>query len=297
MADPKATSKLFNRVGSFLARLERVEVDPYEELLQPVITDATKRQHLVEFLRAGMLQLPPELVRAVPCPPEGFVESEGQKLWRGMFGEDYFGIPEVARTGRRFSETMLGQRSDVRLMRDNVLLSPEDSLNAAERCIKECPGQFVCVACLPESVCSIHARESALFIPELQGKDAWMLEQCQRKEWSRKRIRDYYILLRKEPVPDSHSMHAERQKIWLRETHPCERFARPEHIVYADSVCYKATEGRLQLYSGDVWGRTLIRTAHGRLVDVGRSPQGLVVDRWRDNAHPHAGVPSLWVSF
>ena len=298
MADPKATSRKFNQVGSFLARLERADIDPFADLIQPVITDADKRQRLVDFCLAGMPQLPPELVAASKGLPENFVESDGQKRFRELFGEDYFGIPEVARCGCRISETMLGQRDDVRLMRDGVLLSSEDSLKAAERCQKECRGQFVCVACLPESVCSVHARDSALFIPELQGKDAWMLERSQRKEWSRKKIRDTYMLLRKEPVPESENMNSERQeKIWMPEKHPCERFARPEHIVYGYTLCHKATQGKLRLYSGDVWGCTLIRAARGSLVGVGGRAQGLDVSFWSGLANPGAGVASLWASF
>lgn len=238
-----------------------------------------------------------KLVNTIPCLPDDFKESDSQKRWRDLFKEDYFGIPEVARTGRRFSATMLGERHDVQLICDHVRLSPQDSLKAAKRCQEECPGEFVCVACLPESVCSVHARDSALFIPEHQGKDAWMLEQSQRKEWSRKKIPDYYILLRKEPVADSHSMRSERQEIWLGETHPCERFARPEHIVYGYTVCHKATDGRLQLYSGDIWGRTLVRSAAGVLVFVWSSPQGLGVHHWSVLARPGAGVASLWTSF
>ena len=298
MADPKATSRKFNQVGSFLARIERAGGDPFEDLMQPVISDAEKLRRLLQYCHAGMPELPAELVMTINGLPEEFEESDSQKRWRELFGADYFGIPEVARTGQRFSRAMVEQRKEVRLIRDGVLLSPEDSLKAAERCQKECRGQFVCVACLPESVCSVHARDSALFIPELQGKDAWMLERSQRKEWSRKKIRDTYMLLRKEPVPESENMNSERQeKIWMPEKHPCERFARPEHIVYGYTLCHKATQGKLRLYSGDVWGCTLIRAARGSLVRVGGFARGLGVGYWRGDACPGAGVASLWASF
>ncbi len=230
---------------------------------------------------------------AVPNVPD----SDSHARCRELFGADFFGMSEVVSSyGYGFSAKESEERKSVRILGHDgaTLLSEERSWEAIRRCRDEAPGQFVLCAGVPHSVCDVHAKHADVFYPDLR-KNPWFGE-TEQHEWSKRVMRDSWLVLAKDVIPDSWDMSSVDQEQWLPTKHPCRRFALPEHIAYGSVLCAKATQGRMRLYCGERWGRTLQRTARGFLVDVGFRPEGLDVGHWDGGAGWDHGVPSLWTS-
>ncbi len=238
------------------------------------------------------------LQEVVEIPKQEIPDSESQARCRALFGpRNFFGMQEVAGSyGYAFSEQEIEERKAVRLLdRNGMLLSEEESWELIQLCHKEAPGEFVCCTAVPHSMCDVYEKHPDAFHPE-HREWFWFCDRAQRQTWSEKKIPDFWFLIRKEPVPKSWYKSSVDQDAWLLETHSHERFARPEHIVYGDVLCEKASKGSVRLFCNEYMGRTLVPTAQGILVAVCRIPTGLLVNNVFGEPSWSCGVPSLWTS-
>lgn len=233
----------------------------------------------------------------VEVPKMKIPDSESQARCRELFGPDFFGLKEaVGLYGYAFSEKEIEERKAVRILaRDGTLLSEEQSWELIRLCREKASGQFVCCVGVPHSTCDVFAAHPEVFHPD-HRKHAWFTDSDQRTRWSDKKIPDFWFLLRKDVVPQSWDKSSKAQEDWLPTAHSHECFAEPQHIIYGDVLCEKATQGKLRLYCGERWARTLARAADGDLVRMGRGPYGLDVGGWSGGPRWSGGVPSLWTS-
>src|SRR3989338_6914641 len=219
------------------------------------------------------------LVRpSVPPDQLDVADSDSQARCRELFGADFFGVKEAAGPyGYAFTPHEVEERKAVRILgRDGSILSEEQSWDLIRRCHDEAHGEFVCCIGVPHSTYAVYAKHTDVFHPAYRTSP-WFGEADQRTKWADKTVPDFWFLLRKEVADKSWGRSAADQEGWLPKAHPCERFALPQHLVYGHALCAKAPSGKLRLYSGDRWARTMTRAVRGRLVGVRCGPDGLGV--------------------
>ncbi|MBI3816899.1 hypothetical protein HY285_05150 [Candidatus Peregrinibacteria bacterium] len=201
-----------------------------------------------------------------------FEEPESHQKAREILGRDFISVEAAQRHIRPYTADELEARKVIPY---------------SEEVLRECAGEFALLPTHPLDLPGFQACHPERFVED--PNNPWVGQKQQRKLWSSRVTTVPWLLIRKNPVPDSCSQSQANQEGHLRTKFSKERFVLP--CEYADAGLKMFLETRQKLCEG-FRIRFAVQTAEGYWVSVGWNGDRLSFYSWRADARENIGSPS-----